>query len=109
MRFDIKSMQPKERRIVFKIDETAGTPALTYGQFHLTVTDSGVGDYLLTITEASVQSVLALATSATDGRVVRIGTCTKTSVQILVDDDAGTAADGDVIGEIICFDSLDQL
>lgn len=109
MRFDIKSVQPKERRIVFKITESGGTPTLAYGQHQLTITDQGVGDYLVTLVEAGVQSCLALLTSARDGRVVRVGTCTKTSVQVLVDDDSGTAAEGDVIGEILCFDSLDQL
>lgn len=104
---DIKSPQ-RERRIVFKIDETGGVPALTFGQYQMTVTDTGVGDYLLTLNTPGVLACLALAGPATDSRLVRIGTCTVNTVQILVDDLAGAAADGDVIGEVIAFDMTDQ-
>ena len=109
MFFDLKSVQPKERRIAFKIDETGGTPVLSFGGFQMTVTDQGVGDYLLTLNDPGASACLALVSAAQDSRVVRVGTCTVSTVQILVDDLAGTAADGDVIGEVIVFGSLEQV
>ncbi len=109
MRFDIKSPQMRERRIVFKLTYSGGTPTVAYGSHQLTVTDTGAGDALLTLVEPGVQTCLCLLTSASDGRVVRVGTCTKSAVQVLMDDDSGTAADGDVYGEIIALDSLDEL
>jgi hypothetical protein len=108
MQRPITSTQRKERRIPFRINESGGTPVVEWGKYHLTVTDGGVGIYTLTLTEPGTQTCLCLALPAQASRLVSVGTCTISTVQILVTDLSGTAADGDVHGEIIAYDAADQ-
>lgn len=108
MKREITSYQRLERRIPFRIVVTGGVPALVVGARSLTVTDTGVGDYLLTLREGAARAVMAIVCAEEDSRIPRIGTKSVTSVQILVDDLAGSPAEGNVAGEIIAWDSADE-
>lgn len=74
-----------------------GTPTLAGScASFLTVTDNGVGDYTInfnTLVFAQLPEVVASVT--TNDRIVRVGTVAIGSVQILTEDLAGSAAEGD--------------
>ena len=97
--FGAKAVESPQRKMqVISLKKSGlGTPVLSGScASFCTVTDNGVGDYTINLTEIPLAQVPEVSvTATTDSRVVRLGTVTALAVQVLVDDLAGTAAEGD--------------
>ena len=74
-----------------------GTPAISGScAVFCSVTDNGVGNYTINfVSKPYAQIPEVLASSSTASRRVRLGTVTALAAQILVEDLAGVAAEGD--------------
>ena len=94
-----------------RVDGT-GTVSVVEGSNELTITDTGVGDWLLTLSNGAagrVMTVVATPISATGDAIITIGTVTASAVQILGWDgtDGTTAKDVDFHVMILVSDSGD--
>lgn len=88
---------PQRQMQVISVKKTGdGTPALSGScASFCTVTDNGVGDYTINFaTKPFTQVPEVLVTVSSNDRIVRLGTVTALAAQILVEDLAGAAAEG---------------
>jgi hypothetical protein len=105
----IKSEQRRERQMTFVIDADAATPSITLGSRQATLVRNGVGDYTLTFRNAYGRAAIAIVTGAeadTAGYYANAGVA---SIDILITDLAGVAADNDVVVQVIGWDALDEV
>lgn len=105
----IKSVQMRERHIHAVIDASA--PSLLVGGQHLTLTDSGTGDFILTLKEPGVRKCLAHVTPLETDAIgwYDYANSGVDHVHIKITDlDTPSAADKDVFVTIIAFDSADE-
>lgn len=83
--------------VILALNKTGlGTPVLSglCAQF-CSVVDNGVGDYTINFPALGNVAMSAVASSVTNDRICRVGVKTISSVQILTEDLAGAAAEGD--------------
>lgn len=94
----IKNKQLSPELLAVIVDGT-GTAALSgLNANDCTLTDNGTGDYTITFDEpfkCADTEVVVVATNVTDDIVCKIGTVSKSAVQILTENLSGTATDAD--------------
>ena len=103
----VKSHQRKVRQLEFKVDGT-GTPSITYGSQHATLTDNGTGDYTLTFTNPGQRELFAIACSTTTEVWANLVSFSKSAVRFLFNDDDGAPTDVDFYALVILSDSADE-
>ena len=106
---ELRSEQRRERRMAFHIDADAGGGSILVGAPQATLSRAGAGDYTLTFRNAYGRAPILMGSGAEAGARVVMGTSTVSSIQILIEDDAGLAADLDVIVDVIGWDSQDEI
>lgn len=105
----VKSPQRLMRIMDVVVDGT-GTAALSGSCANdMSLTDSGTGDYLLVFDVAVERLPTVVATPVTDNIICKIGTVTKSSVQILTENLSGVATDADFHCIIIGSDAVDAI
>lgn len=102
----IQSAQRRERRMTFVID--ASVPSLVVGQYQGSLTDNGTGDFTITFNEAYSRAPIAIVTGAEADTAGYYDNAAVASIDILVTDLAGSAADQDVVAEVIGWDAPDE-
>jgi hypothetical protein len=89
---------PQRKIQVLALKKTGlGTPAISGSCANFcTITDNNPGDYTINFVKAPFTQIPEVSvTVTTNDRIVRIGTISNTSVQILTEDLAGAAAEAD--------------
>jgi hypothetical protein len=89
---------PQRQMQILSLKKTGlGTPAISGSCANFcTVTDNGVGDYTINFTDAPYGLVPEVIVQvSTNDRIAKLGTVTKLAAQILTEDLAGAAAEGD--------------
>lgn len=107
----VKGEQRGMRVIAARVDGTGTASILEGGDTSLSLTDTGTGDYLLTFGEPFQRVPVVIPVAATSAVEVRLGTISKTAVQILgfASADGTTATDTDFHVVIIGFDAEDEV
>ena len=110
MRRAVESPQRKVRMIPVVVTDAAGTPTLGEGQFQVSITDNGVGDFTLTYNEALARAAVVMVTPRESDLIAAVVASSVSSCQINLFDaaDGTTAKDGDVNILIIGFDAPDE-
>lgn len=97
MGFPFNAVTSKQRgiQIYAGVKGGLGTPTLSgLNAFQMTIADGGVGNYTVSFPAGGNINITAVATPSTDNTTVKIGTITISSVQFIVEDLSGAAAEG---------------
>lgn len=89
---------PQRKMQILSLKKTGlGTPAISGSCANFcTITDNGVGDYTINFTKKPFAlAPECFATVTTDNTIVKLGTVTNLSAQILTEDLTGAAAEAD--------------
>jgi len=106
----LRGEQRRERRMAFHINGDVATPTLLVGNPQATIARTGAGDYLLTFRNPYGRAPILIGSGAEDNAMVRMGTSTVSTMQVLIEDaSTNLAADLDVVIDVIGWDSLDEI